>query len=381
MQDVTYTELIILEYRDETELADGKHDGKINMQDVTQIELTILGKEKELTLLDSADRIVTVQKPVERIVFIHPLTAESISILGAEDRVVGKDYTTPTPELFPWLSELPYVNGPMFYDIDYEMVFELDPDIFLAPKLPMPGHDDVVATLEPEIPVVALNFFEPRATVENTRKLRYILNTKEEGEEFIIWYEGVINSITEKTAGLTDEEKPRVFLKIPGWGPDELTTFTDEMPTAKDQMEIAGGINIAADWPSMDGWVPEVDPEAVIDANPDAIVASIRPSYYPGSFGYEVDDTSVAMALRDEYMSMDAFTTTTAVEEGRVYLYHSDLLVTPRFVIGVAYWAKWFHPELFSDLDPQDIHQEYLTDFLGIDYDLSEHGVFAYPEP
>ncbi|MBC2764288.1 MAG: hypothetical protein HF970_13310, partial [ANME-2 cluster archaeon] len=39
MQDVTYTELIILEYRDQTELADAKHDNRINMQDVTQIEL------------------------------------------------------------------------------------------------------------------------------------------------------------------------------------------------------------------------------------------------------------------------------------------------------------------------------------------------------
>ena len=35
MQDVTYTELIILEYRDRTELSDAKYDGKINMQDVT----------------------------------------------------------------------------------------------------------------------------------------------------------------------------------------------------------------------------------------------------------------------------------------------------------------------------------------------------------
>jgi len=46
MQDVTYTELIILEYRDETELSDAKHDGKINMQDVTQIELVIIGKRE-----------------------------------------------------------------------------------------------------------------------------------------------------------------------------------------------------------------------------------------------------------------------------------------------------------------------------------------------
>jgi len=56
---VTYTELIILEYRDQTELADAKHDGKINMQDLMQIELIILGKEKEITIMDSADRAVT----------------------------------------------------------------------------------------------------------------------------------------------------------------------------------------------------------------------------------------------------------------------------------------------------------------------------------
>ena len=47
LQDVTYTELVIFEYRDKTDLADGTCDGKINMQDVTQIGLIILGKEKE----------------------------------------------------------------------------------------------------------------------------------------------------------------------------------------------------------------------------------------------------------------------------------------------------------------------------------------------
>ena len=67
MQDVTYTELIILEYRDETELSDAKYDGKINMQDVTQIELIILGKEKELTLLDAESESVTIEKPVRMV--------------------------------------------------------------------------------------------------------------------------------------------------------------------------------------------------------------------------------------------------------------------------------------------------------------------------
>lgn len=48
-------------------------------------------------------------------------------------------------------------------------------------------------------------------------------------------------------------------------------------------------------------------------------------------------------------------------------------------LIGVAYMAKLFFPEIFADLDPQAIHQEYLTRFLRLDYNISEHGVFIYP--
>jgi iron complex transport system substrate-binding protein len=374
MVDVTYTELIIMEHVDETQLADGKYDGEIDILDVTQIELIILGREKELTLIDSADRIVTVEKPMERIVVHHPSTAEAVKLLGAEDRAVGICNHI-NEVLFPEMSELPLL-GTMGYDIYYEEVFELEPDIFITPKLPIPGFEDLVATLEPEITVVALNFYEPPTMVENIRKLRYILNTKEDGDAFIAFYEGVMNDITEKTAGLTEDEKPRVFLKIGGWTPDALSTFTDTYQT-----EIAGGINIAADLPGP-GFVPEIDKEWLIEQNPDIVTAMIWKVYYPGALGYEVDDTSVAIAAREEIMAMDVFASGKAVEEGKVYLYEDKLMITPRFVVGIAYMAKWFHPGLFGDdFDPQAIHQQYLTDFLGIDYDLDEHGVFGYPEP
>jgi iron complex transport system substrate-binding protein len=375
MRDLTFTARI-------TDLADANYDGRISVADMTQIGLIILGRESKLTLVDSADRIVTVNKPEERIVFTNQAMTEGISLLGACDRVVGREYFIPAPELFPELMELDPVNGPMGpYDVDYEKVFELDPDIFLTGYVPVPGLEDVMATLEPEIPVVALNFYEPHTLAENTRKLRYVLNTEEKGEEFIAWYEGVTNSIEEKASGLSEEDKPRVFMKLTGWTPEELGTFTDEMPYVKYLFETTGAINIAADLPGPGGWVPDVDLEWLTEQNPDTIVASIRPDFYPGSFGYEIDDDSVAIAIRDEIMAMDVFAEGKAVEKGKVYLYHCDLISTPRCVVGMAYWAKWFHPELFSDLDPQAIHQQYLTDFLGLDYDLEEHGVFVYPEP
>jgi hypothetical protein len=34
----------------------------------------------------------------------------------------------------------------------------------------------------------------------------------------------------------------------------------------------------------------------------------------------------------------------------------------------------------FKDLDLKAIHQEYLTRFLELDYNLDDHGVFVYPE-
>ena len=50
-------------------------------------------------------------------------------------------------------------------------------------------------------------------------------------------------------------------------------------------------------------------------------------------------------------------------------------------IITVAYFAKRSRPDLFKDLDPKAIHQEYLTRFLELDYDLDKHGIFLYPEP
>jgi iron complex transport system substrate-binding protein len=377
MRDFTYTARIILWLEDETTLADANFDGDVNVLDMTQIGLIILGRESKLTLVDSADRTVTVNKPVERVTFDHIATPEVISLLGAEDRAVGRDYYTTDEILLPWISNLPVIAGPMGYDVYYETVFELDPDIFFAVKLTYPGLEDVIATLEPEIPVVVLNFFEPDTMVENIRKMRYVLNTEENGEEFIAWYEGVIYSIEEKTTGLSEEEKPQVFLKVPGWTHEELATYSDESAWARYLIGISGGINIAANLPGE--WVA-VDSEWLVDQNPDTVVASMYAPYNPSASGYDVDDTSVAEATRDEIMAMDVFAGGKAVEEGRVYLFQIEMSATPRFVVTQAYMAKWFQPELFEDLDPKAIHQEYLTDFMRIDYDLDEHGVFVYPE-
>jgi iron complex transport system substrate-binding protein len=215
MRDLTFTARMILRLEDETELADANYDGRISVADMTQIGLIILGRESKLTLVDSADRIVTVNKPVDKIVVCDSLNSEAISLLGAWDRVVGRDYYTTDEILFPGASDLPVITGPMSVDIVPELIFELEPDVFLS--FYSPFHEGITDMLEPEISVVFANFENPATLVENIRKLRYVLNTEEKGEEFIAFYEGVVNDITEKTAGLSEEDKPQVYVWPFNW--------------------------------------------------------------------------------------------------------------------------------------------------------------------
>jgi iron complex transport system substrate-binding protein len=390
MRDLTFTARMILRLEDETNLADANYDGRISVADMTQIGLIILGRESKLTLVDSADRIVTVNKPVERIVTTHITTAEAISLLGAWDRVVGRDYYMTDEILLPGVGELPLVTGIMgAYDVDFEKVFELDPDIFLTLYLPAnPGLEDIIDTLEPEgIPVVTLSFEHPATLVENIRKLRYVLNTEERGEEFIAFYEGVVNDITEKTAGLSDDEKPRVFLWILGYDyTEKYQAIAGDWTGIQSQFEIVGGINIAED---LTGWYPEVSEEWLLDQSEDPgidiIACWVSPWVVPGIFGYEVTEPTVAQDTRNWIMDADenpVLAGSDAVQNERVYLYQTALAASPRFVVGMAYWAKWFHPELFGDdFDPHEIHMTYLTDYMDVDRSEVEDSILFWPEP
>ena len=69
-----------------------------------------------------------------------------------------------------------------------------------------------------------------------------------------------------------------------------------------------------------------------------------------------------------------------AVKNGKVYVICGRFAYGIHYPVIIAYYAKWFHPDLFEDLEPQAIHQEYIDRFCtGLDYDLDEHGVFVYP--
>ena len=128
MQDVTYTELIILEYKDPTQLADAKYDDKINMQDVTQIDLIILGQEAELTVRDAIDRAVTFDQPTERVVTLFPAATEMVNAFEPGN-MVGVDDRSHTDHRFEGLTAVGDGCNP-----DYNAIAGLNPDLVITVK-------------------------------------------------------------------------------------------------------------------------------------------------------------------------------------------------------------------------------------------------------
>ena len=382
MRDLTYVKLIFFGKKPETELADAKYDGKINPLDFIQIKLIIVGKEKELTIVDSEKRIVTVNKPVERIVLISCYSPVHLRTLNVEDKIVGVNghYMYGSPTFFGELCDLPDVGQGL--DPDYEAILSLEPDLVIL--YTHSYYDEVEDTLESlDITLIRFEFGEfawgyisdkeiDECYVEEIIKLGYVLDKEDKAEEYCDWYQAYFDKIKSRTEGLPEEDKPRVYSGGCG-DPHGFYTFGGETGWQK-KCEIIGARNVAVD---LSGNYMYVDPEWVLTQNPDIIFTGW--SAPGGKWGcYEMDDMTEIIAKRKAILDNPVLAGVDAVESGRVYL--SSCFSGGAHIVGLAYMAKWCHPDLFEDLDPQTIHQEYLDRFQRIDYDLEKHGVFVYPK-
>ncbi len=370
MQDVTYTELIILEYRDRTELSDAKYDDRINMQDVTQIELVILGREKELTVIDGADRIVTAKKPIERIITPNGDCMPLMRALHATDQIVGVTrYTIEDTLFYPEFGDYPNIGS--VWSPDYEAMLECDPDTvilyasFSASKCE--AIEDTLTDANPEIACIWIDGYKPSSLVEDTILLGYLLGKRDEAEVWIDFYEGFLNRIYDGVEDIPVDDRTKVYIEC--WRAYHTAAGNAGW---HEKVELAGGYNIFRDL-TID--YPDVSEEDVIERCPDAIIRAAKTEG-----GYDTDDITELSDLADEIMNRPELAHVPAVENGKVYVINNAVFGGTAHFVGMGYIAKWLYPDRFTDLDPEAAHRHYLTEFQGLDESLVDNGVFVYPQ-
>jgi len=369
MRDLTYVKLIFFGKKPETELADAKYDGKINPLDFIQIKLIIVGKEKEITTVDTAGRVVTVSLPLKKIVIFNNGIVETMRSLKLEkDRIAGIDkYTIANKIFYSEFQDSKNVGSTR--DPDLENVLSLHPDAVFSFAVSW-AYGDLPNKLEAlglSAPVICFDCYQLNTYMEEVKKLGYLLGKKEEADEFLEFYTGWLNTISERVKKIPADERLKVYYETNkpyltcGEGIDYDLTLV-----------AAGGVNIFSE---LKGY-RDLDPEEVVMRNPEIIVRGTGHIE-----GYDVDDPTVLKNVRDEIMGRPELQNVSAVKNGKVYILGWTVGSGTRDFVGIGYMAKWFYPELFEDLDPKAIHQEYLTRFQRLDIDLDEKGVFVYPEP
>ncbi|MHC1594187.1 MAG: ABC transporter substrate-binding protein [Methanotrichaceae archaeon] len=344
-------------------------DGKITSEELEEIRH--IHENYPRTITDSAGREVTIYKPIDRIVTISEYSAEAVRMFEMQNKIVGIYDTIKTNEIyFPRISELPSVGRA--FNPDIEAILNLDPDLVFAWTYKV---EELDGKIPESIVVVGLDLYKPETLVGDVEKCGYILEKEDKASHYLdSFYNRYIDLIKDRTEGLSEEERPTVYIEGTfGKGENDYQTFGSESG-AQQMIDISGGRNLFTD---LSGSMPHVDPEAVIERDPDIIIKYCS----KGEGGYDVDDSSKMETLWKSTMNRPALAHVRAVDDGHVYIMDKGPTYGLDYPVAVAYWAKCFHPDLFEDLDPQAIHQEYLTEFQGLDYDLDEHGVFVYPEP
>jgi iron complex transport system substrate-binding protein len=186
-----------------------------------------------------------------------------------------------------------------------------------------------------------------------------LLDKEEDSGEIIAFIKKYQDIIDERTAGLKDDDKPSVFFE---WSKPYRSMASGVYHNLTVE---AGGINIVSDQPVQS---PTMDPEWIVERDPDIIVRSV-------SVTDKENLSEKLVETRNEIISRPELSDVVAIKEDHVCALGAPILSGIRSLVGELYLAKWFHPDLFEDIDPEDVHRELLDKFF--DQELEE--VYVYP--
>jgi iron complex transport system substrate-binding protein len=134
---------------------------------------------------------------------------------------------------------------------------------------------------------------------------------------------------------------------------------------------VAGGVNIAAG--IIPGTFGVVNPEQVVAARPDVVIVTGSNWRLFNADGAWVGvgpgaDQDVARRRLRQLMERPAYRTLPVARSGRVHAIWHQFYDSPYQFVAIQALAKWLHPELFADLDPDATFREFHERFLPLPY-------------
>ncbi|MRG64141.1 ABC transporter substrate-binding protein [Rhizobium pusense] len=341
---------------------------------------------EKVTVKDATGRDVEVNVPVSHVILGEGRQIYFLAALDKENpfqHVVGwrDDLSKADPETYdaylakyPDIAKLPTFGGMKDGTFDVEQAVALKPDVILMnidakTATEEAGYIEKLAKVG--IPLVYVDFREkPMENTEPSMRLMGKLIGKEKiAEDFITFRAESIAKVTD-TLEKANPKKPVVFMeRAGGYSDDCCMSFGNE--NFGKMVELAGGINMAKD--IIPGTFGTVNPEQIIASNPEQIIITGGNwnGYVPGGnwvgVGYGADVKEARRKL-ENLTKRPAFTGVQAVKDGNVHAIWHQFYNNPYQFVAIQEIAKWLHPDLFKDLDPEATFKELHARFLPLDY-------------
>ena len=341
------------------------------------------------TLTDVAGREVSFDKPVERVILGEGRMLYAVAPLQQDDpfaRIVAwrndlwttdLDGFTAYTTMFPKGAELPQLGNLTDGTLQTETVVDLDPDVLLLPIGNKTAADEVKLEAMLDgigVKIVYIDFREHiiQNTEPSIRILGQLFDQEERAEELAAYWKAQLARVTDVIAA-ANPERPNVFMYRAAGLSECCGTFGNDNFGL--MVDLAGGRNIGSDF--LPGYTGTINPEQVIASNPDIIVVTGSnwknlDSASGGGFvtvgPNAVETADASRAALATLMEQPAFTGASAVSNGKVHAIWHQFYTSPYQFVAVQQLAKWFHPDLFADLDPDATFREFHEKFLPVEY-------------
>ncbi|SER80680.1 ABC transporter substrate-binding protein [Rhizobium sp. NFR03] len=277
-------------------------------------------------------------------------------------------------EKHPEIAKLATFGGMKDGTFDIEQAVALKPDVIvmnLDAKTATEEAGYIEKLAKVGIPLVYVDFREkPMENTEPSMRIMGKLMGKEKvAEDFIAFRAEAIRKVTD-TLEKNAPKKPLVFVeRAGGYSDDCCMSFGNE--NFGGMVELAGGTNMARD--IIPGTFGTVNPEQIIASNPDQVIITggMWEAYVPGGnwvgVGYGADLKEAHRKL-ENLTKRPAFTGIKAVKNGDVHGIWHQFYNNPYQFVAIQQIAKWLHPDLFKDLDPEATFKELHERFLPLPY-------------
>lgn len=341
-----------------------------------------------ITVTDIAGRTVEVERNPEQIVLGEGRMIYSLALLDRGDpfqRVVGwkDDMILYDPDAwrryeaaFPEAADIARLGSPYADDWNLESVISLGTEVVFMNlgELLKAQESGIIDKLdEAGVATVFVDFRQdPTAnTVASIQLMGRILNRRDEADAFTDFYTEQMSHIYATVEQIPLEDRPVVFIeRAAGYNPNECCSTFGGTNLGR-LVDLAGGRN----WGSQKfpGFGGDVSLEAVFADDPDVIIgtganwAEANPATTAVLFGYEatpeaVQERLAALAARPGWPELSA------VRDGQFHSVYHQFYNSPYHFVAMQAFAKWMHPDLFADLDPDATMRELHEQFLPIDH-------------